>query len=106
VTDWRDRAACRGFDPERWFPLKVRWGSEVLDGARAICARCPVQVDCLDLALAVPEGLDAVGVFGGLLPAERRWLRTDPTLAVVTDTGHLRGGPPEDQRIRRDGTRG
>lgn len=64
--DWRKMAACRGMDPELWFPLD--------DGApaRAVCARCPVADDCLALALRL--GLDD-GIFGGLDADDRRALR-------------------------------
>lgn len=64
--DWTDLAACRGHDPELWFPLG--------DGARAkaICAGCPVREDCLTFALRL--GLDH-GIFGGLDADERRVLR-------------------------------
>lgn len=64
--DWRKMAACRGMDPEQWFPLG--------DGAqaRAVCARCPVADQCL--AWAVQVGADH-GIFGGLDADDRRALR-------------------------------
>ncbi|MGH3341381.1 MAG: WhiB family transcriptional regulator [Carbonactinosporaceae bacterium] len=39
--------------------------------ARSVCARCPVQAECLLLALRTGE---TDGVWGGLMPAERRVL--------------------------------
>jgi WhiB family redox-sensing transcriptional regulator len=65
-VDWREMAACRGMDPELWFPLD--------DGAtaRAVCAGCPVADQCL--AWAVEVGADD-GIFGGLDAADRRELR-------------------------------
>ena len=39
--------------------------------ARALCAACPVQVDCLDYALVVQE---PHGIWGGLNELERRRL--------------------------------
>ena len=36
--------------------------------AKAICARCPIQVECLTYAL---ESGEPHGIWGGLLPTER-----------------------------------
>lgn len=68
--DWRASAACRSADPEIFFPTAD--GGPVYDAqvavAKAICAGCPVRVQCLDEALArIPYG-----VAGGLTPEERR----------------------------------
>ncbi|MBA0125004.1 WhiB family transcriptional regulator [Haloechinothrix sp. YIM 98757] len=68
--DWRQRAACRDSDPEVFFPIT----EDVPDSARvaqakAICASCPVQSECLDFAL--DNRLDH-GVFGGMTAGERR----------------------------------
>lgn len=54
-----------GFDP--WFPLS---GFDA-DGqaAKRICASCPVQDDCLAVALTYNEDF---GIWGGLTAAERR----------------------------------
>lgn len=69
--DWRQRAACRGVDPEAFFaPGKPGRGKarEVDHRAASACARCPVAAECLQYAydFAIPYG-----VFGGLLPEER-----------------------------------
>ncbi|MHA6631886.1 WhiB family transcriptional regulator [Pseudonocardia sichuanensis] len=67
---WRDRAACRGTDPEVFFPAAQAGPAlaEQVGRAKAVCARCPVRPQCLEFALrALPEG-----VAGGLTPDERR----------------------------------
>jgi WhiB family redox-sensing transcriptional regulator len=73
--DWRDKAACRGYDPEDWFPAAEE-GSRAYDrqvaAAKSICHACPVAADCLQHALA--HGEDA-GIWGGLSEQERRDLR-------------------------------
>jgi hypothetical protein len=71
---WLDRAACRGQDPERFFPES---GEQVKAAeAKAICAACQVRDHCLDLAIKVASGIDGDhGVFGGTLPGERSPLR-------------------------------
>lgn len=73
ADEWRDRAACRGTDPELFFPSTAGAGAQRLQRqAKAICATCPVLADCLSWALT--EGID-FGVFGGLDADERRALR-------------------------------
>lgn len=65
MTQWRDRAACRGVDPARWYPEK----GQTAKAGRAICAECPVLGQCLAHALDRPE---TYGVWGG---ADQRTLR-------------------------------
>jgi WhiB family transcriptional regulator, redox-sensing transcriptional regulator len=71
---WLDQAACRGHDPERFFPES---GEQTKAAeAKATCASCQVRHHCLDLAVKAAGGLDHDhGVFGGTLPAERSQLR-------------------------------
>lgn len=62
---WRDEALCREVDLELFFPRKGE------RPARSICARCPVQPECLD------EALDARirwGIWGGTTERDRRKL--------------------------------
>lgn len=67
---WRLDAACRGSDPELWFPGDT---SEVAaTPAKAICRDCPVRPVCLDFALA--NHLDD-GIYGGTTAADRRRIR-------------------------------
>jgi WhiB family redox-sensing transcriptional regulator len=71
---WLDQAACRGQDPERFFPES---GEQVKAAeAKAICQGCQVRDHCLDLAVKAAGGIDADhGIFGGTLPGERSRLR-------------------------------
>ena len=63
---WRQLALCAGH-PDRgcWFPDD--------DGdptkAVAICRVCPVQVECLEFAVATGQ---TDGIWGGTSPSERR----------------------------------
>lgn len=65
-------AACRqpGLDPDLWFDpnpqLLDPWAEP-----RGICHTCPLQIDCLTLALATPE---PDGMWGATSPDERRSL--------------------------------
>jgi WhiB family redox-sensing transcriptional regulator len=40
--------------------------------AKALCAECPIRLECLEYALAADE---EYGVWGGLSPVERRQLK-------------------------------
>ncbi|HKO84404.1 MAG TPA: WhiB family transcriptional regulator [Actinomycetota bacterium] len=71
---WLDQAACRGHDPERFFPEPGEHTKAT--EAKAICAGCQVRDQCRDLAVNAAGGTDQDhGVFGGTLPAERSRLR-------------------------------
>ncbi|WP_410661759.1 WhiB family transcriptional regulator [Amycolatopsis sp. lyj-112] len=73
------QAACRGVDPELFFPVtEIGPGAQQVARAKDVCARCPVASACLDFA--VDNGL-AYGVFGGLSGAERRRLILVPSAA-------------------------
>ena len=62
---WRNRAACRGVDPDVFYPVS----DEETEVAKAICAQCPVREACLEYALANRE---RDGVWGGATERERR----------------------------------
>lgn len=57
-SSWMDRAACRGVDPELFFPITVP-SAYVL----RICEACPVREQCADYAEANRERF---GIWGGL----------------------------------------
>jgi WhiB family redox-sensing transcriptional regulator len=63
---WRRHAACRGLDPEIFYPATE--DDDVAD-AKAVCTACGVQELCLEWALQVRE---KEGVWGGATEKERR----------------------------------
>jgi WhiB family redox-sensing transcriptional regulator len=70
--NWVVKAACRDskFDPDWW------WGEEESDEASnaiGICSICPVQPDCLELAL---KNNEYQGIWGGLTPKQRMRVRS------------------------------
>ncbi|MEU7811844.1 WhiB family transcriptional regulator [Pseudonocardia sp. NPDC049154] len=70
---WLTRAACRGVDPETFFPVAEAGPArdDAVERAKALCAGCPVRAACLSWALvALPHG-----VAGGLDEHERAELR-------------------------------
>jgi WhiB family transcriptional regulator, redox-sensing transcriptional regulator len=72
-TDWWSRAACTSADPELFFPISHSGpaGAQIMR-AKAVCARCSVQDECLRYALAADP---MHGVWGGMSEEERRLLR-------------------------------
>jgi WhiB family transcriptional regulator, redox-sensing transcriptional regulator len=68
---WHERAACRDKDPEIFFGQR---GVTCYTEARAICARCPVQPECLAHAMA-PGRTEQFGFWGGTSELDRRKLR-------------------------------
>jgi WhiB family redox-sensing transcriptional regulator len=71
---WIGQAACRDHDPELFFPERghARQGTT----AKQVCAACPVQGPCRDLAVRAASGRnDDHGIFGGTKPHERTGLR-------------------------------
>lgn len=70
MTDWKDRAACadRDVDPEWFFPDKPGLAG---NRAKAICRRCPSQINCLTYALTRPVS----GIWGGTSETQRVDLR-------------------------------
>lgn len=78
---WRYAAACRGEDPALFFApsyFEKRREKEAREAlAKAVCARCPVRMECLDHALVTRE---THGVWGGFNEMERRRLLRARTL--------------------------
>jgi hypothetical protein len=66
---WQAHAACRGQDPDLWFPGQ---GGSVR-AAKRVCGVCPVQINCL--AEAMKRG-ELHGVWGGASEDERRKFRS------------------------------
>jgi len=65
--NWRDLAACRGIEPELFYPVS----EEEAERAKEICAVCQVRTACLEHALVSRE---RDGVWGGATERERRRL--------------------------------
>jgi WhiB family redox-sensing transcriptional regulator len=81
---WRDRAVCRTEDPELFFPVgDCGPALEQIAKAKAVCACCPVVVECLSFALVAL----AEGVAGGLTAEERGKRRRASCSPVVSAAG-------------------
>lgn len=64
-SDWRDRGACLGSDPEKFFPEK---GSPSKEAKRTCNEKCTVREQCLEYALQNDERF---GIWGGLSTLQR-----------------------------------
>jgi WhiB family redox-sensing transcriptional regulator len=62
---WRQHAACRGLDPEIFYPTT----DEESAVAKGVCDQCAVRETCLEHALGSRE---RDGVWGGATEKERR----------------------------------
>lgn len=65
---WMQFAVCHETDPDLFFP--EGYNASYAE-ARAICANCPVRIECLDYALSHGEQ----GVWGGTSDRERQRIR-------------------------------
>lgn len=64
---WRTDAACKGIDPDLFFPERGEPTAQI----KAVCEGCPVRAECLAFALE-DEG---PGIWGGTSERERQKLR-------------------------------
>ena len=62
---WRRHSACRGLDPEIFYPPT----DEEAAAAKVVCHGCSVRETCLEFAL---QGREKEGVWGGATEKERR----------------------------------
>lgn len=90
MTTWRDSAACRGKDPDLWFPVALRSDKSArpraVTRAVTICASCPARARCLEEAAQRDERYGIWGGFDFEDPATRRRIRqsADPTSIEIT----------------------
>jgi WhiB family redox-sensing transcriptional regulator len=69
---WMPRAACRGEDPELFFPITtVGPALTQVFAAKAVCFQCAVRARCLSYALATGQA----GIWGGTTQDERHAMR-------------------------------
>jgi WhiB family transcriptional regulator, redox-sensing transcriptional regulator len=65
---WMPRGACRGEDPDLFFPVTAAGPALAqVFSAKAVCFRCAVRAACLSYALATGQA----GIWGGTTLEER-----------------------------------
>jgi WhiB family redox-sensing transcriptional regulator len=71
---WLGRAACRALPTELFFPAGEldEQAVEQAEEAKGVCSGCPVQVTCLEFAIATNQ---PYGIWGGANASERRSIR-------------------------------
>jgi WhiB family transcriptional regulator, redox-sensing transcriptional regulator len=84
AVDWKLDAACRGTDPDLFFPER----GEATWPAKAICADCPVADDCLDAGM-----WEKFGIWGGLSERQRRRHRAGQRRRVLAATADAAPAP-------------
>lgn len=78
TSDWRNKALCRGENPELFF---LRGEREVAL-AKAVCQKCVVRKECATYALELREDS---GVWGGFDADELRRLRRKPNWQSIVE---------------------
>lgn len=76
MENWKDKAECLDADPDIFFPPE---GVNIRE-ARAVCARCPVQEECLEYA--IKHNIE-FGVWGGMSVIQREQLARKRRLRVA-----------------------
>jgi len=101
--DWRTEALCARLPPrtaDYLFHPDRTPGDAHVAVVSDFCEHCPVVMDCLQAALAVPQSADTGGgIFAGLTAPERRRWRRD--LGVETVDASVFAGGLENVRARR-----
>ncbi len=89
VWTWQERGLCRTADPDVFFHPQNERGMARLRrdrAAKAICAGCPVKVECADYAIRARE---PYGVWGGLTEEEREALYTRVPATALPKITHV-----------------
>ncbi|HKZ21025.1 MAG TPA: WhiB family transcriptional regulator, partial [Acidimicrobiia bacterium] len=88
---WHTQAACRGLDPELFFPERGTQAGE----AKAVCRGCPVVAECYE------AGKDEeFGIWGGTSRKERQMAEKGHTSGRVKVRGCYLCGMPADYPAR------
>jgi len=80
--EWRLKAACRDLPLALFFPAKGQQTESAK--AKAVCRRCLVRTECLDMALS---DMSNRGIWGGTSFVDRIKIRRDgKVVAIVSET--------------------
>lgn len=71
--DWMDAAACKGYPTGWWFPERGDLATAMK--AKAVCERCPVTRECLELGRKVSVHGGGYGIWGGVSMTTDRKMR-------------------------------
>lgn len=91
MNDWHKDAACRGLDPDLFFPER----GTTAGPAKAVCKTCPVKAECYEAGKH-----EHYGVWGGMTRKERQIAEKGHTNGRVPSRGCWICGLPADYRHR------
>ncbi len=103
IWDWQEHGSCRSADPTLFFHPQNERGSARRSrdlAAKAVCASCPVRIECADYAVRARE---PYGVWGGLTEEDREAIYARIDLADYPRTrgeGARMAAPEIDAAIR------
>lgn len=89
--EWRQQALCAGTGLDWWREIGKERTHSTVKAALAVCARCPVRINCRDLGdiIEAPfhglshEDMFQAGIYGGETPVQRRRRRQRRNLKEV-----------------------
>lgn len=83
--EWESRAACKGMDPNVFFPDVLETIEEDRAIAKRVCANCPVRQQCEDKGWH-----EEYGIWGGI-DEDERWLAHGGEDGDMVSRSRLRG---------------
>jgi len=105
MSNWQEKGACSGTDPEAYFPEYNRDANtqkeQILDALNAlrVCSFCTVSRECFAYAMAHDDSINA-GIYAGTLAFERQRIAKKQGKVVISG-----GAPRLEQAIRRHANR-
>jgi WhiB family redox-sensing transcriptional regulator len=77
---WMPGGACRGKDPELFFPITAAGPALAqIVAAKAVCFRCVVRAACMSYAITTGQA----GIWGGTTEEERHVIRRSSGLEAM-----------------------
>jgi WhiB family redox-sensing transcriptional regulator len=76
---WQSQGACKGSDPDQYFPHPYVSHAQIVS-IRAVCEACPVRRECADWGIHHEQ----LGIWGGTTDRQRREIRRK--LGIILDT--------------------
>jgi WhiB family redox-sensing transcriptional regulator len=101
MSNWQERGACSGTDPEAFFPEYNRdvenQKEQILDALNAlrVCSACTVSAECFAYAMQSDDSINA-GIYAGTLAFERQRIAKKKGRIIISG-----GAPRLEQAIRR-----
>lgn len=82
---WRDLAACKGVNPDLFYPPKG--GTEHMNAAKSICMTCPVIIPCREYGIEHED----IGIWGGWASKELKRERKRRKITISRPQADIQG---------------